>query len=451
MKLTLPRRLLIGAALGCVVVGVLLIIGLRAVRPLVRAAALEHQMGGIDHAACVAAPERWGWRSGEVSLFAYSRAGRSSNPEAPPLEPSLRDRALQARHVAVEQSTERLVSVVPHAPDGPCALIRATSRNPDVAVQPRFLGALGGAIGIGMVLSVLGTFWLIVLPLRRRIETLAEAAQHVGEESYSSATHRQPDALGNIAEVLGRSHDRIVEARETLTRRNQALEKHLAGIAHDLRTPLSSMHLALEALAEESDGDARSEARRALADAVYLSSMVENLHQATRLRQEVDVTSGQVELADLTRRIERRFDIVGRHAEIEVAANTPEHEVWVSCTPAFAERAISNLVQNAIEHNGDRDQPGHVAITLDLIDAGRRFALVVADDGPGLPDEELASLNDESFLGDGARPRGPGMGMLITSEVARRAGWSLSYEAMEPSGLRVRLEGSVADAPTADG
>jgi signal transduction histidine kinase len=298
---------------------------------------------------------------------------------------------------------------------------------------------------------VLGTFWLIVLPLRHRIETLAEAAQHVGGESFSSATHREPGALGHIAEVLARSHDRIVESREALTRRNQALEKHLAGIAHDLRTPLSSMHLALEALAEESDGDARKEARRALADAVYLSSMVENLHQATRLRHEVDVTSGQVELADLTRRIERRFDIVGRHAEIEVAANTPEHEVWVSCTPALAERAISNLVQNAIEHNGDRDQPGHVAITLDLIDAGRRFALVVADDGPGLPDEALASLNDESFLGDGARPRGPGMGMLITSEVARRAGWSLAYEAMEPSGLRVRLEGPVVDAPTADG
>ena len=72
MKVTLPRRLLIGAALGCVVVGVLFIIGLRAVRPLVQAAALEHQMGGIDHAACVAAPESCSARKIENSRLVTS-------------------------------------------------------------------------------------------------------------------------------------------------------------------------------------------------------------------------------------------------------------------------------------------------------------------------------------------------------------------------------------------
>jgi signal transduction histidine kinase len=451
VRATLPRRLLLGAALGAVVVGALIVFGLRLMRPLVQTAVLEHQMGGIDHAACVAAPERWGWRTGEVSLFAYPRTGGSANPAAPPLEGQLRERALRDGAIAVEQSSGRLVSLVPHAPDGPCALIRATSRSPDAAMQPRLLGVFGGAVGIGAVLSVLGTFWLVLRPLRRRIETLAEAAQHVGGERFRRPTPADADALEHIAEVLGSSHDRIVEAREALQARNQSLEKHLAGIAHDLRTPLASMHLALEALAEQSEGDARREARRALADAVYLSSMVENLHQATRLRHEFDVTSGRVELSDLTRRLERRFAIVGRHAEVEVAANTPEREVWVACTPAFAERAVSNLVQNAVEHNGDRDEPGHVAITLEVVDAERRFVLVVADDGPGLPEEALASLKEESFLAADARPRGPGMGMLITSEVARRAGWSLSYEAMAPSGLRARLEGPVLTSPVEDG
>jgi signal transduction histidine kinase len=290
-----------------------------------------------------------------------------------------------------------------------------------------------------MLFAVLATFWLVVRPLRARIDGLAVAAGGVGTDSFSP----QPgsaDALGHIADVLSSSHDRIVETRAALEQRNRALEDHLAGIAHDLRTPLSSMHLAMEAVAAESDGPLQLEARRALADVVYLSSMVENLHQATRLRHQVDVSSGRVELADLVRRLEARYAIVGRHANVEVAASTPEQEVWARCTPALTERAVANLIQNAVEHNSE---PGHVAITLSVSDAGSRFDLAVADDGPGLPDDTLASLEDETFLRDTARRRGPGLGMLITAEVARRAGWSLSYESLEPTGLRVRVQGDI--------
>lgn len=428
-----------GAALGSVVAGGLTLAGLHLAQPDIQASAMAYQMDGVDHEACVAAPERWGYGSGGISLFAYSRAGHSSNPVAPRLEEELRERAIEDNEVAIARSDEQLVSVVPYAADGPCAMIRVATRNLDRAIRPRFLRVLGGAVAIGMVLSVLGIFGLVLLPLRRRIEAVAGATQHVGMDTFTSPARGDTDALGRIAEALAQSHHRLIESREALRARNEALEKHLAGIAHDLRTPLSSLHLALEALAEESDGSAQQQARRALADAVYLSSLVDNLHQATRLRHELDITAGHVELTDLVRRLEQRFAIVGRHAEMEVAANTPERPVWVACRPAFAERAISNLVQNAVEHHGGT--PGHVAITLEILDDGAHFALSVADDGPGLPEEALASLHDDSFLGDGARPRGPGMGMLITSEVARRAGWSLSYEALEPTGLRVRIEG----------
>ena len=103
----------------------------------------------------------------------------------------------------------------------------------------------------------------------------------------------------------------------------------------------------------------------------------------------------------------------------------------------MAERAVANLVQNAVEHN---QEGGHVAIKLAVVDGGQRFQLLVIDDGPGMPGETLASLQSESFLLDDARPRGPGMGTLITKEVARRAGWSVHYGQLTPTGLEVRLE-----------
>jgi len=280
---------------------------------------------------------------------------------------------------------------------------------------------------------------LVVRPLRARIDALSKAAENVGNASFTPESSKS-DSLGHIASVLAESHTRILKAQNDLEERNRALEHHLAGIAHDLRTPLSSMHLALEALVTESQGPIQQEARRALADTVFLSSMVDNLHHAARLRHEVEVTSGRVELSELIRRLEKRFTIVGRHGDIQVAANTPEFEVWVACAPALAERAVANLVQNAVEHN---QAGGHVAIKLDVFDGGERFQLLVVDDGPGMPSETLASLQSESFILDDARSRGPGMGMLITREVARRVGWSVRYTPLEPTGLEVRLEGPV--------
>ncbi|MEM9194673.1 MAG: HAMP domain-containing sensor histidine kinase [Myxococcota bacterium] len=439
MTQSLPRRLLIGAAMGSVVVGVLMIAGLRTARPAIQAASSQYQLAGVDHDACNADPASWGWSSGDVSFYGYDRLGRSANADAPSLEEDLRQSAL-AGDAAVAASAGRAVTVVAFDTDAPCALIRVTSRNVETRVGRWLTSILGGAISLGVLISLLGTFWLVVRPLRRRIDALAAEAGRVGSSAFAPQP-RESDALGHISAVLNQSHQRIVDTRDALEARNQALERHLAEVAHDLRTPLASMHLALEELSQQSLGPERKEAQRALADAVYLSSMVENLHQATRLRHEVDVSSGSVDMTDLIHRLEQRFAIVGRHAGVEVAANTPGQPVTVSCTPALAERAIANLVQNAVEHNNG---PGHVAIALSLVDSGRRFRLIVADDGPGVPKETLASLQNESFLADKARPRGPGMGTLITKEVARRAGWSISYAALEPVGLEVQLEGPVA-------
>ncbi len=438
----LLRRLLLGTALACVVVGMLVIIGLRIVTPIVQTAALEHQLSGIDHDACTAAPESWGWKSGDMSFFAYDRAGRSRNPNAPPIEPTLLQKVVAQQGVAVEMSPNRILSVALHAPDGPCAILRLTSKNLNAPISLHIRGVLASAIIVGMILTVLGTFLLVVRPLQKRIEEVADAAKDVGSDAFTPQQLQNTDALAHIAQMLTQSHHRLQEAHQALEARNKALEHHLAGVAHDLRTPLASMHLALEALATQSQGSMREEAQRALADVVFLSSMVENLHQAARLRHEVDVTSGSVELTSLVRRLEQRFAIVGRHAGIEVAANTPEQEVWVACTPALAERAVANLIQNAVEHNR---KPGHVAITLSQQDTQGRFTLVVADDGPGMPQDTLASLQHATFLHDEARPRGPGMGTLITQEVAQRAGWSIHYAPLEPTGLEVRLEGPLID------
>lgn len=309
-------------------------------------------------------------------------------------------------------------------------------------MQGFLLVVVGCTLG-GVVIALVGTLVFVVWPMRARIQALSVAAKGVGSTRFA-APEQPRDPLGDIADVLSQSHERIVQTQLALEQRNEALEHHLGDIAHDLRTPLASMQLSLESVVVETEGAARAASSRALSDVVYLSALVENLHQATRLRQDIEVAAGLVDLQELVQRIEQRFAIVGRNVGVEVAANTPEHPVWAACLPALAERAVANLVQNAVEHN---DPGGHVAVVLSLTSGGTGFELVVADDGPGLPDAILATLASETFLTDEARRRSPGLGMLITREVAQRAGWALLYEPLSPRGLRVRLTGLTVSAP----
>ena len=436
MSRSLPRGIIASAALSVMAVVILIVVGLSLSRNTIRGAALASVASKVDMEACATAPASWGWSSGVMSFYAYSRAGESANPAAAPLEPELLREALSSGS-AEEETEERVVYVVTHAASGPCAVLRVTSANVNPATRSRMLSIIAVAMVGGMLLAALGTYWFVAQPLRSRVDALALAAKRVGEAGFVPEAQSE-DALGHIAEVLAASHRRIVEARAALEDRNRALENHLAGVAHDLRTPLASMQLALEALATTAAGTDKAEARRALADIVYLSALVENLHQGTRLRQEVDVTSGCVDLAELVRRLEHRFAIVGRHANVAVAANTPENAVWAACTPALAERALANLIQNAVEHHPGG---GHVAVTLSVSEDTERFEVVVVDDGPGLPAGTLASLEAETFLTQEARPRGPGLGMLITAEVAKRADWEVRYEPQQPTGLKVVISG----------
>ncbi len=432
----MKRGILLSAVLSVTLAAGLIVAAVAAARPTMRSAVLRTLLGPDAVDRCVASPADWGWRAERMSVFAYDDDGHSAAPSAPPLEPPLLERARRTGQV-VHREGASVVSVLPTGRPGPCAFLRVTSLDILAVAGPRLGWVLAVAILIGMLLAALLTLGLVVRPLQRRIDALATAAAAVGGDAYRPEP-LWPDALGQIGAVLTESHLRVVETRDALEARHRELEDHLSGIAHDLRTPLASMQLALEGLATDAEGPLRQEARRALADVVYLAALVENLHQGTRLRQDVEVAAGDVELGGLVDRLERRFAIVGRHGRIEVAASVPEEQVWVACAPALAERAIANLVQNAVEHHPGS---GHVAITL-AVEEGT-FELVVADDGPGLREAIPASLDAATFVQEAARRRGPGLGMLITAEVARRAGWTLVYEALEPHGLAVQLRGPV--------
>ncbi|MEO0600761.1 MAG: HAMP domain-containing sensor histidine kinase [Myxococcota bacterium] len=374
------------------------------------------------HVACEAAPHAY-----QGILVGPIRISAKATPDGLPQT----ELAIGGSY-AFERGGERVL-VKRMAESGPCAWMMLSIGAPEVL---RRAVPFGLAIGtfVAMLAVALATNVITVAPLLRRIQRIRSAAVVVGEETYRSENDEVGDALAEIAHVLDQSHDRIVTDRKELVRRHVALERYMAELAHDLRVPLASLVLGLQEVLASAPG-AEEPAKRALSDAHYVSGLVENLHEAARLRHGLDPMAGRTDLRDVVSRLEVRFSAVGHAADVAVAAAVPEHPVWVRCTPALAERAIGNLLQNAVIHGGS-----HVAALLRV--EGDTFELEVIDDGAGLAESALADLALRTFTDDAARPRGPGLGIAITNEVARRVGWRIAYEQADEGGLCVRLTGA---------
>lgn len=433
MNLSLRARILLAVVVAVVVAdGVVLI----AIRTALETGNLRRwSLPAADLAACEADPARWSQRMADVAQgWAYDVEGRSANPAAPPLDPAMLAATLADGSAETSAGTARL-EALRVAEAGPCAIVTVRFE-PPVHFEERGLVGLLGGVGAALLVVVGVAIAIVLQPLLERIHRIRNAAAAVGTDAFQPGADALPDDLGEISRVLDASHARIARNEAELVARHRALERHLAEIAHDLRTPLASLLLAVQELAAAIPGLARAPVSRALDDAEYVNALVDNLHQGTRLREGLETGAGTVDLADLVERLGVRFAALGRHRDVEVAASRPDGPLVVPGNPALAERAVANLVHNAVRHGR---AGGHVAILLDRVGAG--FELTVVDDGPGLRPDDLASLQNTTFLLEEARRRGGGLGVAITNGVCARLGWSIRYEAPEDGGLRVTIRG----------
>ena len=336
-----------------------------------------------------------------------------------------------------ERSDARMVRMERIAEAGPCAIVGFSFGPPaGLIFKLRVFGALGATLAVVFVLAY--TYRVTITPLLRRISRIQEAALAVGAEGYGSSDDQVDDALAQIGGVLDASHARIIADRAELVARHEALERYLAEIAHDLRTPIGSLMLALqEVRATAAEPEARAASSRAIADAGYVVALIENLHQGARLRHGLDVREGTADLRDVLNRLEVRFRALAEVQGVGLAASVPDGPVMVTCTPTLAERAIGNLLQNCVTHGAKN---AAAILSCDQ----NSFILNILDDGPGLSDALLADLAVRTFRDDAARSRGPGLGLAITNAVAAGAGWTIHYGPGEEGGLMVRIEGPLA-------
>lgn len=284
--------------------------------------------------------------------------------------------------------------------------------------RERFEPELGlGWAGWGaalLVLALLGASF-IAATLSRPLRELAGAARRVGRgETPAPLAEAGPRELATVSAAFNRMA-RDLEALE----RERAMV--LAGISHDVRTPLSRLRLALEM----SGADAAA-AQGMSADIDEMDQVVSQFLEFARGEDEDRVPG---DLGALLAEIGAHYAKLGKNVQVR-----PARIPAFPFAPQALRRAIGNLIENALRYAGE-------PVELACHREGAQVVVEVLDRGPGIPEEEAERLKRPFTRLDAARSGrgGSGLGLAIVERVARAHGGRLELGPRPGGGLAARL------------
>jgi signal transduction histidine kinase len=274
--------------------------------------------------------------------------------------------------------------------------------------DPYLVGRLAAATAF-LYLIVLGASLLVAWRLVRPLRALTEAARAFG--GRDEPVRVDPKGPADLR--------RAIEAFNAMNRRLVGLldekDRMLGAIGHDLRTPLASLRIRLEA------EDLEPERQRMTEIVEETGAVLEDILVLARTGRSREATQA-TDLAALVETIAKEF----REGGGEVAVEEGDRPV-LAVQPVLLRRAVRNLVDNALKHGG--------SARLSVRRSSEGIAIAVADRGPGLPDDQLERVLAPFYRGEASRNRqtgGTGLGLPIARAVAEAHGGTLRLENGHP-------------------
>ncbi|PFH04432.1 two-component system osmolarity sensor histidine kinase EnvZ [Collimonas sp. PA-H2] len=276
---------------------------------------------------------------------------------------------------------------------------------------------------VALILSLLGAMFISTL-INQPLSRLTAATRAV-------AKGLQPDPLPETGpteiEEANRSFNQMVSDLQRIESDRAII---LAGISHDLRTPLARMLLEVE-MANLSD-DARSGMQSDLAQMDGIIGQF--LHYA----KPTDTSS--FERINLSELIENVVQTAERQSDIRILAQIAP-DIHVSGNETELRRVLNNVIENSRRY-GKKD--GDDCVTIDINCQARqdRAIVILADHGPGIPDSEIDRLLRPFTRLDVARGQanGSGLGLAIVSRIVKQHGGKLRLSNREGGGLSSQIE-----------
>lgn len=308
------------------------------------------------------------------------------------------------------------------------------------AVRGKLATTMGATVAVVLAVTLLASFWITrrgLRPVDRMIDTAAAIAD--GDLARRVGPQQERGELARLGAALDAMVSRLVGAITERDAQQERLRRFVADASHELRTPLATIGGYAElyeaggvrekAALDRAMSRVRAESRR-------MASLVDDMLLLARLDEESGLERGPCDLTAVV--ADSVDDARAVDGEREIAAVLAP-DVVVAGDDARLRQVAANLLANARTHT-----PPGTRVTVAVSVEDGMGVLEVADDGPGMSEEDRSRAFDRLYRADPSRSRatgGSGLGLAIVASIvaAHRGEVSISSAVGAGTVVRVRL------------
>jgi two-component system sensor histidine kinase MtrB len=316
-----------------------------------------------------------------------------------------------------------------------------------LAKLSNFLLIVGAGLLAAVVILAAISIGRVLKPIQRARDVAEEIAAGNLAARIPQATSQ--DDFGKLADSFNRMTDNLAQKIGELEHVGSLQARFVSDVSHELRTPLATVRMAADYIHAARTGlppDAQRAAVLLERELERFENLLEDLLEISRFDAGViNLEPVEVDLSGLLDEVVDALDPIahGRKVEVGLEVDRSQGLPLVAADPRRLDRVFSNLVKNAIEHTVE----GSVRIWVGR--RGREVVVTVADEGEGIPAEDLPHIFERFYRADVHRARtlgGTGLGLAIAlenvnlhrgsidvqSEVGRGSTFTVTLPAIDP-------------------
>ncbi|GAA4666288.1 sensor histidine kinase [Frondihabitans cladoniiphilus] len=352
--------------------------------------------------------------------------------------------------VSITSSTittdDQIVTLVSRLDDGSTITLTADASSVGQTLAQLRWVMLGASTGF-LIIAAVGLVVVMRVSLRP-LDRMSAVARSIaaGDRGRRLTPARPRTEIGRVAAAFDEMLDAIEGAERKAVEAEARVRSFVSDAAHEMRTPVAGMRAAADTLVRAPVDPAERErlAFHVAREAGRASRLIDDMLMMARVDRGIELALTRVDLRTVVTGEADRQRL--RRPALDLRAEVPDAEVWIEADADRLAQVLGNLVDNAI-----RATRGTGRITLALERRpGDAVAVLVTDDGPGVPEADRERIFDRLVRLDPSRDRdtgGAGLGLPIARGIARAHGGEVRCVATSTgAAFEIELKGVEGDA-----
>lgn len=302
-----------------------------------------------------------------------------------------------------------------------------------------FLRVSGNVFLVLLFLCGGAVLFLYLKKRQNRIYTLTDYMETLNRRNYQlDIGDNADDELSGLRNEIYKLVVLLREQADIAAGQKAALADSVADISHQLKTPLTSVMVLMDDLAENPDMDRNlrqrfmSEITRQLTG---MSWLISTLLKLSRLDAGVvELQKAPFNMRAFVEEVLQRLEMAAEWGQVSFSLDIPESAV-LDADKKWTAEALLNIVKNAVEHS-----PAGSLVEISGEENDVYAVLAVRDYGAGLAREELRKLFMRFYNGRGAREDSTGIGLALAKEIVEKQGGYISVDSLEGKGTLFQIK-----------